>query len=573
MNKEIEYRKIDSKLTVSDSRKIEGYAICWNVLSEDLGGFREQIDPNALDGVIEKSDVFALLNHDKTRGILARSKKGKGSLSLVIDEKGLKYSFDAPMTDLGNEAIEYLKRGEIDSSSFAFTVEKDEWVKQNDGTYIRTILKFGQLMDASLVFNPAYTQTSVTYKRFLEIKEQMENIEQVEEVREIEEVKEVVENIEVIEEVEQIDNIEEVTLVETQDENVTDEPTEIVEVESEQRSIEIKIDNEQLSENNNKNKEKRKMENFKLVSVINKIAEKRGLSEFEQEVLNAGKAEFRKSGLSASGEIQLPMESRSDITATGSGTGIENVPETKMNILEPLRANLVLAQAGAQVMTGLVGDVSIPTYAASTVAWKGENVSATDGAGAFGEVTLKPKRLTAYINISKQFLLQDSNDAEAMLNRDIMNAISDKLESTILGNVSGSTTQPVGVFYGVTGTSTASYSGITAVEESLETKNVKQYSFIVNPKAKSALKAAKVNEGKMVFADGQIDGVATYTTSNVYSKGIVVADWRDLVIGVWGIELTVDPYTLAGDGKVKLVINAYVDAAFRRDSYSTINLA
>lgn len=556
---EKETRKIDNNINADNERKISGYALVFNSLSENLGGFREKINSDSLDGVIDISDVFAYLNHDANRGVLARSKNGKGSLILTIDENGLKYEFEAPKTALGDETIEMIKRGDLNASSFVFTVKKDNWEKQTDGTYIRTIEKFEKLFDVSPVYQPAYSATSVECKRFLEIKENENVIPEVE--PEIE-----------------IRNTDEQPTIEDEPEPES-EPiieNEDVQPEVEPEIIEDETTKEIIEENNlnNKLKNKRKMTEIKLISVINKIAEKRELTDAENEFLNIGKAEFRKSGVAINGHIQIPVtEQRADITATGAGAGIENVSETKLNIVEPLRANSTLVSAGAQMLTGLVGDVSIPTYAGTSVAWKGENVSATDGAGAWGEVVLKPKRLTAYVNVSKQFLLQDSNDAESMLQRDIMNAITEKLEQTILGNGAGSETQPAGLFYGVTGTTAPTYTGLTSIETALEDKNVKNYSFIVNPKAKAALKGVKINEGKMVFADNQIDGLPAYSTSAVYSKGVAVADFRDLVIGVWGIDMTVDPYTLAGDGKVKLIVNAYVDAAFRRPSYSVINLA
>lgn len=168
MNKEV--RSIEVR-TIEDSRTVEGYALVFNSLSKDLGGFREEILPEAIDGVVEQSDIMALLNHDNSRGILARSRFGKGSLMLEVDETGLKYRFDAPKTALGDELLEYLNRGDITSSSFAFAVETDAWEKQGDGTYLRTIKKFKRLFDVSPVFEPAYAQTSVC-ARFDEIKEE-----------------------------------------------------------------------------------------------------------------------------------------------------------------------------------------------------------------------------------------------------------------------------------------------------------------------------------------------------------------------------------------------------------------
>ena len=167
---EKELRSIEIR-TVEDSRKIEGVSIVFNALSNDLGGFREMIIPEAVEGVIEQSDIFFLYNHTSDRGFLARSKFGIGSLKTDVREDGVYFSFDAPRTALGDEVLEYLKRGDVNQCSFAFAVDTDMWEKQVDGTYIRTITKFKKLYDMSLVDNPAYSQTSAC-ARFAEIQEE-----------------------------------------------------------------------------------------------------------------------------------------------------------------------------------------------------------------------------------------------------------------------------------------------------------------------------------------------------------------------------------------------------------------
>ena len=171
MEQEVRNYNLDVR-ALDESRSVEGYALVFNSLSEDLGGFREQIDANALDGVLERSDVMALLNHDSSRGILARSRYGEGSLTLTVDEKGLRYNFEAPHSALGDEVLEYLKRGDINQSSFAFTVSSDSWEKLSDGSYLRTITGFDRLYDVSPVFTPAYAATSVKCARFAEIQEE-----------------------------------------------------------------------------------------------------------------------------------------------------------------------------------------------------------------------------------------------------------------------------------------------------------------------------------------------------------------------------------------------------------------
>jgi len=164
-----EIRNITAEVTVDEeSRKVEGYALLFNVPSDGLD-IEEIIEPRALDGVIEKSNVFALLNHDERRGILARSKNGVGTLALAVDGKGLRYRFDAPRTALGDELLEYLKRGEVTESSFAFTVAEDVWEKKGE-TWKRTIKKIDELYDVSPVYDAAYSKTTV----YMRGKEQLE---------------------------------------------------------------------------------------------------------------------------------------------------------------------------------------------------------------------------------------------------------------------------------------------------------------------------------------------------------------------------------------------------------------
>lgn len=164
MKKEKEIRNVTCEVRFAEEEGIvEGYAMLFDVQSDGLP-FYETIERGALDGVVERSDVFALLNHSLERGVLARSNKGKGSLSLTLDEKGLKYRFTIPDTAIGKELAENLRRGEIDSSSFGFTVEQDKWEKRDDGIWTRRIIKIAELFDVSPVYRAAYSATSVSLR-------------------------------------------------------------------------------------------------------------------------------------------------------------------------------------------------------------------------------------------------------------------------------------------------------------------------------------------------------------------------------------------------------------------------
>ena len=138
-----------------DKPTVFGYGAVFNSMSNDLGGFREFIAPDAFEGRLE-DDVRFLVNHDANL-ILARTTNG--TLRLSVDEKGLRYEADMPNTSTARDLMELLKNGTISQSSFAFTVEEDSW-EVKDGMNIRTIDKVSQLYDVSSVTYPAYNQAS-----------------------------------------------------------------------------------------------------------------------------------------------------------------------------------------------------------------------------------------------------------------------------------------------------------------------------------------------------------------------------------------------------------------------------
>ncbi len=244
--------------TISNNVKvIDGYALVFNKLSRDLGGFVEIIEPTALDGVLERSDVLCLLNHNEDRGVLARCQFGKGSLGLTIDEIGLKYIFDAPLTSLGEEVTEGIKRGDINTSSFAFKVKSVEWKRNADGTPLRVIKQFEEIFDVSPVYKEAYPDTSVALRSLKEFT--LRSLEQYEvpvmEVPIIDETTDEVMDVITIEESVEVSNESEDSIVEVIEDTVvtvidetpiTETNIEVIEViepvAEEIRSIEINLD-------------------------------------------------------------------------------------------------------------------------------------------------------------------------------------------------------------------------------------------------------------------------------------------------------------------------------------------
>lgn len=172
MEKEIRQYSVEFK-TAPDSPVIEGRAIPFNIPSPNREGFRETIAPEAVEGVFEKSDVFLLYNHDKSKGFLARNKMGKGSLGIDIREDGVYFSFVPGSDNLSMYVKDRIQRGDLDETSWAFTVESDTWVKGADGIYDRTINKFERIYDLSIVDQSYYgIENAVKCARFAEIQEQ-----------------------------------------------------------------------------------------------------------------------------------------------------------------------------------------------------------------------------------------------------------------------------------------------------------------------------------------------------------------------------------------------------------------
>ena len=143
-------------LEKSEDNVVEGYALKFNKESRDLGGFVETISPDALEGV-DLTDVRCFLDHDSSK-LLGRT--SSGTLELTVDDIGLHFRCTLPNTSTGRDAMELVKRGDLNQCSFGFTVAKDKWTKTKD-IMQRSINKIGSLLEISLVSIPAYDDTDV----------------------------------------------------------------------------------------------------------------------------------------------------------------------------------------------------------------------------------------------------------------------------------------------------------------------------------------------------------------------------------------------------------------------------
>lgn len=334
--------------------------------------------------------------------------------------------------------------------------------------------------------------------------------------------------------------------------------TQIEEAESQLNAIEE--ENRKLAETNNNKKinTEKKMET-RLFDLIKAVVNGNATDE-QRAYINGNEISFR------------------DIAATVADHGQENVPEDKMRLEVAIRNASVLNKVGATWFGNAIGDIRLPKYNGSNVAWAdSENSDAESGDTTFTEVTLSPKRLTAYITISRQFLAQSPEDAEAILINDLAAAVAEKLDKTIFGTGSGSTAEPAGLFQGdylTTGTSIGSvtFDDVLALENAVEEKNGTDFIFVASPNVKYALRGTQMASGlQMVWNNGEIDGRKAVVSNSVAKGGLLCFDPRDLAVATWdkeGMNIIVDPYTLAGKNQIKVTVNYLVDAALKGDRIS-----
>jgi len=150
--------------------EIEGYAFKFNTRA-NLGWFEEEILTEAAEDERLQDDIRCLFNHSPNK-ILARSKKGQGTLKLVFDQVGLKYSYKTPKRSYAIDLQDSIEKGDVDQSSFAFLTKEDRWIERDGDIPLRQIAKFKQIFDVAPVTYPAYPDASVAKRSLTSYKEE-----------------------------------------------------------------------------------------------------------------------------------------------------------------------------------------------------------------------------------------------------------------------------------------------------------------------------------------------------------------------------------------------------------------
>ena len=260
------------------------------------------------------------------------------------------------------------------------------------------------------------------------------------------------------------------------------------------------------------------------------------------------------------------------------------------NFIDLLRNRMVLQQAGITVLSGLVGDVAIPRQTGGATAyWVAESGAPTESLQAFDQVTMNPKTLGAFTDMSRRLLKQSSLDVEAFVRTDLATIAGLEIDRAGLHGL-GSSNQPTGIaatagigsVAGGTNGLAPTRTHLVGLETEVAQDNadVGNLAYVTNTRVRGKLKLTEVasSTGIWTWQDGptplngyralvsnQVSSALTKGTSTGVCSAIFFGNWRDLLMGMWGgLDLLVDPYTISTTGTVRVVVLQDVDIAVRQ---------
>lgn len=347
--------------------------------------------------------------------------------------------------------------------------------------------------------------------------------------------------------------------------------------------------------------ELRDMERFDLGVALRSLVDGSQLSGIERELIQEGQREAAAAGLTPGGALMLPSmfvrRSQRDLTATGETSvagdqGGMTVNTNRVGLLDDFFNASVIRQLGATVLTGLVGNLELPRLTAGTApAKKAENAAADEVSPTTAKLTLTPKRLPAFIDISQQLLLQSSAAIESMLRMHLTDQMLAIQEAAFFhgGGTSEANgiagTSGIGSVVGGTNGAAPTYAHIVGLESAVDATNALRGGAAyatngqIRGKLKQTSKQASGVEGNFILSDlapNTLNGYRaefTNAISRTLTKGsssvasaIFFGLFRDYVVGYWGglgLELIRDS-TNAKLGQYTLVANTYYDGGVVR---------
>ena len=265
----------------------------------------------------------------------------------------------------------------------------------------------------------------------------------------------------------------------------------------------------------------------------------------------------------------IKLDKRS-ITVTGvEGMHDALIQEDFTEILEPLYANSILTKLGIQTRRGQVNDVHVPKISKGTCGFLGEIEPAQATGFEFNYITLRPKRIAAYYDISEQALIQDAIGTFNACQANLVRKVEEYIEQEIFSDTPSSDVRPAGIFNGVETKIITNYKDLCNFEADVEEKNVVgNMKYALSPRAKAyfrQLHKANNNTG-MVFEFGEMDGIPAEISSAVPQYKFVYGNWNNLLFCSWndGVMKISDAATGLITGEVRVYLAAYIDWAVLR---------
>ncbi len=254
------------------------------------------------------------------------------------------------------------------------------------------------------------------------------------------------------------------------------------------------------------------------------------------------------------------------------------------DFIDVLRNASSVMQAGATMLTGLSGDVKIPKKtAASSGAWIAtEGGASTESEPTFGQVTMSPKTVGAFTDITRLMMMQSSLDIENLVRNDLSTGIALAIDNGALQG-SGSSGQPTGIknTSGINAptdfaAANPTFAEVVAMETAVAEDNalMGNLAYILPAGMLGALKTTAKDSGSGLFvADGnQLNGYNAIVSNQVTAGDLYFGNFADLLIGMYGgLDITVDPYTASTSGTVRIVALQTVDVAVRHAVSFAVN--
>lgn len=243
--------------------------------------------------------------------------------------------------------------------------------------------------------------------------------------------------------------------------------------------------------------------------------------------------------------------------------------------VDALRNASSVMQAGATMLTGLQGNVKIPKKsAASSGGWFAEGSAASESEATFTSITMAPKTVGAYTDVTRNLMMQGSPDVESLIRNDLALSLATAIDLGALSG-SGSSGQPTGI-RSTSGINTKDFAAtnptfaeIVGMETEVAADNALRgnLAYIINASMYGALKTTSKDSGSGQFvigADGLLNGYKCIVSNQAATGDAYFGNFADLLIGMWGgLDILVDPYTSSTTGTVRIVAMQSVDVAVR----------